>query len=497
MVSSLGRNDPCSCGSGKKYKRCCLRVEEEARLKELGAEKALIGDPDAPDSKLRRKLMQFLDGELPEQYRTRALCAWEGKPSGYEGRFDIEPDGSADFLTFIDFLIHDFIGEDFDAPLLRLFYQRKALSLSRAELRLLECWQDNYVGLYEVQEIRHGEGYLAKDLILGQTIFIRDVTTSYRLGQWDIIAARVLDEPDGFKLAGPITLIPRRQRESVLRKVKEGWASSSTEQTRESFRYFMKAHWMELRRFIMQEATRLPALRTGTGEAALFSRAWYEVLDHRKARKALETIAAIQYAGPHQDAALKADCYDWITDEPAPRSLPSGEGLTLQTTRMTLQGEPAGLVLGGLTLFKKELELFCLSQERLDRLMAMLEARLGSSIRRKSVLSQSPEEALKQSQSGEPSGRSTHATRLPPRIEKRITSKALKEYYTRWVDMPIPALGGLTPRQASEVPEQRGRLEDLLKDFEHNERADDKAIPLSFSPSKWIRSLLRLSGPVQ
>lgn len=25
-----GRNDPCSCGSGEKYKRCCLAYDEEA-----------------------------------------------------------------------------------------------------------------------------------------------------------------------------------------------------------------------------------------------------------------------------------------------------------------------------------------------------------------------------------------------------------------------------------------------------------------------------------
>jgi len=26
-----GRNDPCPCGSGKKYKKCCLPKEKEAR----------------------------------------------------------------------------------------------------------------------------------------------------------------------------------------------------------------------------------------------------------------------------------------------------------------------------------------------------------------------------------------------------------------------------------------------------------------------------------
>ncbi len=29
MERNLGRNDPCHCGSGKKYKQCCLAKDEE------------------------------------------------------------------------------------------------------------------------------------------------------------------------------------------------------------------------------------------------------------------------------------------------------------------------------------------------------------------------------------------------------------------------------------------------------------------------------------
>lgn len=32
----IGRNDPCHCGSGKKYKNCCMRKGEEERLLEAG-----------------------------------------------------------------------------------------------------------------------------------------------------------------------------------------------------------------------------------------------------------------------------------------------------------------------------------------------------------------------------------------------------------------------------------------------------------------------------
>jgi tetratricopeptide (TPR) repeat protein len=33
-MAKIGRNDPCPCGSGKKYKKCCLPLHEESRAKQ-------------------------------------------------------------------------------------------------------------------------------------------------------------------------------------------------------------------------------------------------------------------------------------------------------------------------------------------------------------------------------------------------------------------------------------------------------------------------------
>lgn len=43
----LGRNEPCPCGSGKKYKHCCLEKDEEA-ARALRAEQAEATPPAAP-----------------------------------------------------------------------------------------------------------------------------------------------------------------------------------------------------------------------------------------------------------------------------------------------------------------------------------------------------------------------------------------------------------------------------------------------------------------
>jgi hypothetical protein len=45
---SLGRNDPCHCGSGRKYKQCCLEKDEAAAREERA--KAAAAEAAAPES---------------------------------------------------------------------------------------------------------------------------------------------------------------------------------------------------------------------------------------------------------------------------------------------------------------------------------------------------------------------------------------------------------------------------------------------------------------
>jgi len=46
MPSKLGRNDPCHCGSGKKYKKCHLSLDEEAERKQLAKTEIPKLDPE-------------------------------------------------------------------------------------------------------------------------------------------------------------------------------------------------------------------------------------------------------------------------------------------------------------------------------------------------------------------------------------------------------------------------------------------------------------------
>lgn len=44
-----------------------------------------------------------------------------------------------------------------------------------------------------------------------------------------------------------------------------------------------------------------------------------------------------------------------------------------------------------------------------------------------------------------------------------------ERHMTAWLDMPIPALDGLTPRAAARLPRMRRKLDLLIKEFERGE----------------------------
>lgn len=80
---SVGRNDPCPCGSGKKYKKCCLAKFEETRREEVAAAPVSTVEREAPGRKTR-----------PQPPPDPRMQAWnarydEFQSSDYEGRISL------------------------------------------------------------------------------------------------------------------------------------------------------------------------------------------------------------------------------------------------------------------------------------------------------------------------------------------------------------------------------------------------------------------------
>src|SRR5438067_13482647 len=64
VMNNPGRNDPCHCGSGKKYKKCCLPREQPTRTSNPRREESFIAElrPDL-DEAVDRALQRLERGE--------------------------------------------------------------------------------------------------------------------------------------------------------------------------------------------------------------------------------------------------------------------------------------------------------------------------------------------------------------------------------------------------------------------------------------------------
>ena len=65
---------------------------------------------------------------------------------------------------------------------------------------------------------------------------------------------------------------------------------------------------------------------------------------------------------------------------------------------------------------------------------------------------------------------------LPPDAAREIVQRTLEQHYRSWPDEEVPALGGMTPREAVEDPEGRARVVALLRDFEERQASAPEAM---------------------
>ena len=72
----IGRNAPCPCGSGKKYKKCCLRKNEASPLDRRQEKGFALKKPDKrtiPEEAPDRQSQESFDEDLSDDAKERAF----------------------------------------------------------------------------------------------------------------------------------------------------------------------------------------------------------------------------------------------------------------------------------------------------------------------------------------------------------------------------------------------------------------------------------------
>ena len=452
-AEKIGRNAPCPCGSGKKYKKCCLNKEEALRPEKTSA--------TPKELELRDKLLSFSAKENYKKDFAKAYALYWRKPLREPLVLDEKED--AGFALFLDWYIHDFkLGNGL--TIIEEFYRGKREKLSPEERSFLHFEMASHCSIYEVLEVTPEVGVKLQDLFTGESLDILEVSGTRKVAKWDVIFARLIKAGPVNKFSGIVSIIPRREKEETLSSIKRAWEKFKEETGKTEWADFAKLNAERIQHIIEDQPRPEPVFLTEERHPIVSAKAIFNVKD----------IEALRYRlGREFDYVLdeegeKKIQWTWLKRGPSKdwEAGEAGEHAVIFKSEMILgKGELKWVSLGTVTWTPGRLEVWCLSKERLIRGKKRLREILGEDIKH---LADTYEDIKKMAKRKPKEDSSFQDEALQEKFLP-FYSKMMEEWAIQWVEEKIPALDGKTPREAVMTPEGRREVEEFLKDWENME----------------------------
>ena len=330
----------------------------------------------------------------------------------------------------------------FEGGLLTELCDVRGSLLPADELELLRDWSQVRAGAYELLEAAADGTCTVLDLRTGDRTTFVDHSIAGDLDPGTAMVAWLVDEPQGTVPSYGLIVVPDHRREDLLDLLDEQPTAADL------------ADWY-------RSLSAPPQLGTTAGDPLVFTTLTYQVADGAAARAALADH--LEDDGDALVAFEERDGQRWLRGSVEF----AGDQLTVSTTsasRAAWFTDLIGRVLPDATLVDEQ------------RLPAA--------------------DALAQSSPGEEDDQQSGALdldSLDPEDRRQLEEQLeqfMREHEDSWVDTPLPALGGATPRQAVGDPTRRDGLLRLLDDMERD--ADAWSGPGRSMDAARLRSLLGL-----
>jgi hypothetical protein len=206
-ANKVGRNDPCYCGSGKKYKQCHMAADR-------AAEQAERERADAARF-LRRDFLAFARDERFHEPLARAL------PLYWDNYYDLataDEMSQGEAFRFFDWFLFDY-QEDDQPRLIRRYHEERCDDLAAVQRELLESWLDAppagayYLDGYQGQELH------LRDFVSGDTFNVFEPGGHGDVEPGDLILARLLPVAGRLEFSVVAAYLPQAEIADLAEKV--------------------------------------------------------------------------------------------------------------------------------------------------------------------------------------------------------------------------------------------------------------------------------------
>lgn len=462
---SPGRNDPCPCGSGKKYKHCCLRAAADSA--------------DSPEAlswrRVRRALDEFAMAStmLPfvaETYGPEALQeAWE-EFSGAQDPFDPE---TPHIQVFMPWFFHRWSPDPYGTEVAdtalhersptALFLERKGPRLDPVIRRYLGACLEAPFSFHEILRCDPGHGFHARDVFTGEEHAVLERSATQGMQSGDIVFGQLV-AAEGITIleASSLCFIPPIYkielidfRKKLLRGEPRFTAATLCEWDLELIERYLG---------IMDKVLhpQIPKLHNTDGEPLEMHRLVFDIDSPERVLDALKSLDL----GRSEEALLAA------TERTA-----RGEFKCVQFN-WKKAGNPlhenwSTTIVGRIEIKGRRLVAEVNSAKRAQEFKSLVEERLGGEARLRADRIQSVEKMLDERNRAGPEDSvqeaESDALAEHPEVQARV-QQMMAEHFERWVTDKIPALNGQSPLEAVRDPDGREKVMALVIEAERSAR---------------------------
>lgn len=480
---SVGRNDPCPCGSGKKYKKCCL-MTAQPKPEDLFWHR-LHSVRNGLISKILSHTTKVY-GEVAIHEAWDEFHLWEGIP------FD---PNSPELQTFMPWFFYDWTpdseGTEVNSDTLlnvapaQAFLEAKARSLDPLERTYIEACLRSPFSFFEIIECYPGSGFKLKDIFTGEILDVVEKRGSENARIGDMLFGKpaTVNNVTTLEACSPFLVPPVRK--APLIELRKQMAKHFKPLTHEA----LQAYGIELIELYQQFYEALlnpnpPKLSNTDGDPLVPQKLIFDIQSPNFVFDALHELdfedtkeELLESAELDSQGTLKKIEFPWLRKG-------NKQNKAWQNT-----------VLGHITIEGCTLTVNVNSERRADLFRKELKKRISNGVRYKTTVIEPIESALSRSAKDS----NSHTSNLEdqnkilqqnPEVQRHI-AKMMEAHWDNWIHEKVPALKNKTPIQAAKSKEGREMLHALLTQFERS--AVDRPQPgVTVQTFKKIREQLGL-----
>jgi hypothetical protein len=250
LASKIGRNDPCPCGSGRKYKHCCLRKEIEGKFEAVGRERAWDTMMD-----------KLLDFAREPRFQRELVMAFD---LFWNRTYDIDQVGSmepAQVMNFLDWYAHDYRTAADGRRIIELFLEQRGQTLSEHEREALRADREALFSAFEVTAVEAGVSVFLLDIFRAEEFQVRHTPALRMLEAGQVLLARMAPWEGSHRFSWINALVPPEILDDLKSFVRDMFSLYQEERYQATWDQFLRERRYLFNHFLLRLKGELPQAR--------------------------------------------------------------------------------------------------------------------------------------------------------------------------------------------------------------------------------------------